>query len=213
MKSIVPYLVVAVLAAAVTILAMRGCSNITSPPPGRTAVDSAVKADAAYAKAQNETISRLRADSSDKADIIEQDESQINWYQVQLSTDAGAIDGTLQSYDNAKVVHDTVKIVQSCDTLAREVVAAKSAVKDYMDANDSLVSAFIQQGEIKDSISRTWQDAFLHADSSRSFLQAKYDTLYNDDVKKTRKLKISSVTGKIGWGAALVFFLGLLIKK
>lgn len=210
MKSAIPYIIIAILAAAVCFLLMRGCNSTPSHQQDKAAVDSVAAADSAYHKALQSEIDRLTGDSATQQDVIDNLGRENAWYEVQLSNTGQAITGTLNRFDSATARRDTGAIVNSCDTLASQVKAAKVEVHGFRLVTDSLETALVGQGRIKDSISLTWKSAFLHADTAESFLTSKYNSLYTD---YTKQRKSNSITTKVLGGAVLVLLGALLIKK
>lgn len=210
MKPIIPYFIVALLTAAGMFLLMRGCNSTPSHQQDKAAVDSAARADSAYHLSLLANVDRLEKDSVDKQDNIDNLTRQDAWYEAQLANTGQAITGTLNRFDSATARRDTSAIVNSCDTLVNQVKAAKTEVHGFRLVTDSLETALVGQGRIKDSISQTWKAAFLHADTAESFLTSKYNSLYTD---YTKQRKSNSITTKVLGGAVLVLLGSLLIKK
>lgn len=212
MKAVVPYILVALLAAAVVLLLMRGCSKTTPLQPGKTAVDSASKADTAYHIGLQTTIDRLVSDSIAMRDSIDNQARQLAWYDVTLSADDDQITETMRALDTAKAHHNTVEIVAVCDSLQGEVISARKDVILYKGSADSLINLLHEQGAIMDSVADTWHSAYLHADSLNVFYKGQYDTLYASYAKQGTKLKRSSFIGKVLGGAAGALLLVLILK-
>lgn len=205
----------AIVLGAVAILAVILLQKCWTPPShasDKKGVDSAAL-DKAYHEQLNARIEQLTGDSMRLADSIDNLIREHELFEDALTLQGGNIQESLQRYDSAKVVHDTVWMLKDCDVLAGEVKLAKVAVEEYSANNDSLIALITEQGKIKDSTIAVWKLAYLHADSTVAFEHGKYDTLYSDYKKTSRKLKVSQITGKIGWGTAIAAFIaGLLIK-
>ncbi len=190
----------------VALVCMRGCSKTTSLQQSKTAVDSVVQADIAYHKTLQSEIDRLTGDSSTQADVIDNQARQLAWYEAQLSNTGQEIGATIGRMDTSRAQHDTVPFIVDCDTLEGQVKQARVQVYGFRLATDSLLAARDQNDLIKDSLTRIFRSAFLHADSASNFYKDQYNTLY-----KRQKRSILTEKVLIGAGAALI--LGLLIKK
>lgn len=213
MKAVFPYLLVAVLAAAVAILLMRGCSKTTLPQPDNAAVDSVTKAYGTY-----KSFAQANADSLEdklllKDDTIDNLSREMAWDEAQLSDQGDQIDATMRMLDSARARHDTIQVVISCDSLEGQVRVAQSEAIIYRGTVDSLLNVLDRQGQTKDSLTASWKSMFLHADTAQAFLQTRYNSLYVDYGRQSAKLKITSTTGKVLGGAVAALLLGLLIKK
>lgn len=206
MKAIIPYAIVALLAAAGAILLMRGCDKTTPLQQNKTAVDSAGQADAAYHKSLQSEIDRLEGDSATAQDVIDNQARQLAWYEAQLSNTGEEIGQTIKVMDSVRIIHDTPALVSSCDTLENQVEAARVQIHGFRLATDSLLAERDHNDLIKDSLTRIFRSAFLHADSAGNFYKDQYNTLF-------KKQKRSILTEKVLVGAGAALILGLLIKK
>lgn len=213
MKTIAPYLIIAVLAAAVVFLLMRGCSKTTPPQSDQTAADSLTKAFSVYKASAQAIADSLEDQLLLKDDTIQNLSREMAWDEAQLSEQGDQIDATMQALDSARARHDTVQVVISCDSLEGQVRVAKSEAIVYRGTVDSLLAIMNRQGAAKDSLTAVWKSAFLHADTAQTMWQGLYGSLSADYAKQTTKLKITSTTGKVLGGVAAALLISLLIKK
>ena len=188
------------------IMLMRSCDDVKQTQQSKTAMDSAAAADADYHKSLQSEIDRLEGDSAARRDSIDNLTRQVAWYEAQLSNTGHEIGQTIRKLDSVRIIHDTPTFVSHCDTLENQVEAARVQIHGFRLATDSLLLARDGMDRIKDSLSRTWKSAFLHADSLSAFYQDQYNVLF-----KQQKKSILTEKVLIGAGAALI--LGLLIKK
>ncbi|HET6255876.1 MAG TPA: hypothetical protein VFE32_17495 [Puia sp.] len=192
---------------------LRGCYSPPSHAGDNASLDSAIKALQTDSTAKMAHIAQLQQDSADQ-------QNQINWLMAERSTadsavvvDGKAIGHTIGNLHTAEVQKDTIRIIATCDTLSTEVEAGKVAVSGYRLLTDSLVSAMVQQGMIKDSTAASWRSLYLHADTTVNFQAAKYNALYSDYQKVGGRLKFSQFLNKGLAGAIVVVLLGALLKK
>lgn len=206
MKTVIPYLIAILLGAAICFMLMRGCNKTTPLQQSKTAVDSVAMADAAYHKNLQSEIDRLEGDSATAQDVIDNQARQLAWYEAQLTNTGQEIGQTIKAMDSVRIIHDTPAFVSNCDTLETQVEAARVQVHGFRLANDSLQAERDHNDLIKDSLTRIFHSAFLHADSAGNFYKDQYNTLF-------KKQKQSILTEKVLVGAGAALILGLLIKK
>jgi len=209
LSKIWPFISLVIITGLIMLLFRGGCSG-PSHTGDKNIVDSSGAAYKAYKAAAETRIARLQYDSAVKerkidtllAEKLDADTDLVN---------RGAIIGrTLNDYHGGVAIHDTLKILVACDSLAGEVEAGKVAVHGYRILTDSLVAAYVEQGKIKDSTAQAWRSLFLHADTANAIARQKYASLYSDYVKQSSKLKFTTKAGAV---AIIVILATSLLKK
>jgi hypothetical protein len=200
------------------LLLVAGCllyfkSCHPAPVVNRHPVDSAMVADAAYKKGKLETI----AMDSSRADSLQRRIDTLTMERIEQESDltnrGRIISGTIADYQQAKTIHDTVLIFQTCDTLVQQVEAGKKAVASYALLTDTLLSEMAEHDRIRDSIGASWKGMFLHSDSSNAFLQVQYNLLDSKYGALRRRYNATRTVGKGIAIAAGIILVSAILKK
>jgi hypothetical protein len=107
-----------------------------------------------------------------------------------LQTRAGDIAQTLLSGGEARASHDTIRILQNCDSLRSQVIAGIPAVQSFEHISDSTIKIYASRSAIQDSIIGKLQKLNKLGDSTITAQQLQYEIIHKDDVSKTVQLRI-----------------------
>lgn len=129
--------------------------------------------------------------------------------QFQLDTLGDRIGNTLVATDEARIKHDTVLIVQNCDSLEAQVKEGIPMVTGYTTLTDSIVKTYVARAVVQDSIiAKLIRDNALGA-STITAQQLAYQIVNKDDNAKTAQLRIYKPVAK--GGAAII--VGYIVLK
>lgn len=191
MKTIAPFFVTAVLAGTIVFLLMKGCQKSSSVPDASQQIMAGAKAGYDSARRVDSPALAILARQKDSVanvnDVLSQE---IVDMQSGLQQRAGDIAATLSAGDHARVIHDTVKIVQNCDSLGAEVKSGIPAIQAFAVLTDSMVHASEARASIQDSIIARLQRDNAVAQATIGAQERQYDLVHKDDVSKTAQLKI-----------------------
>lgn len=125
----------------------------------------------------------------------------VNMARSAVNAKGHQIAGTIAAGQEARVLHDTVKILSNCDSLVEEVQSGAQLVGGYEYLTDSLIRALKRQRRIQDSISGLHLLAIRLLQRGLDSSNARYQNLYKDYsfCKKTARWGIGP-----GAGAALI---------
>lgn len=123
-----------------------------------------------------------------------------------LEDRATAISRTLASGDDARVLHDTIRIVQNCDSLRAEVKSGVPAVQGYMLLTDSAIATIVVRTIIQDSIISKLSRDVAAGRAAITAQQLQYEIVHKDDASKTAQLRIYRpvAIGGVGILAAII---------
>jgi hypothetical protein len=110
----------------------------------------------------------------------------VNMAKNAVNTKGHQIAGTIAAGQSARVLHDTVKILASCDSLVAEVQAGVNLVSGYEYLTDSLIDVLQQQRRIQDSILSLRAATIRLLQAGLDSSDVRYQHLYTDFTRQGR---------------------------
>ena len=167
---------------------LKGCdkpSNVQNDHYGDSLVEKAMKDSITYKRFKDSATACLDSLVRIKDSAVKEN---IN-YKTALKTANQNVSGLLDELDRAETDKDTASYVLGCDSLRKEVVAAKILVGRYVVSNDSISAYYEQIIKGKDTIIRRVGDLFTETNNSLFQGGLRYSALeqkYNKAIKPRR---------------------------
>lgn len=209
------WLIIVILAAAAFLcwVLFRGCNALPSHQDGKNTVDSVNTAYAREKAVQFARIDSLTHDDLIKTRQVDSLTTAIRLTEQQLSAKGAAISGTIANGQRYRVLHDTVKIIANCDSLASQVEAGIISVGGYERLMDSLISAGQEQARTKDSLTASYRGLWQKSDQSLGIVTGQYNSLFSDYTKANRRLKFNKGLSRVLAAAVLAGAIKIFILK
>jgi len=202
-----PGLALAIILALAVLLAFKSCQKPVPGPDASQQVMAAVKA--GYDSARRVDSPQLVALTRQKDSVsmvLDSVLSDLDHARADLQDRAAALSQTLASGDDARVLHDTIRIVQNCDSLRAEVKSGVPAVQGYMLLTDSAIATTVARAIIQDSIISKLSRDVAAGRAAITAQQLQYEIVHKDDASKTAQLRVYRpvAIGGVGILAAII---------
>lgn len=104
----------------------------------------------------------------------------VNMAKTAVNAKGHQIAGTIAAGQEARTLHDTVKILSNCDSLVEEVQSGAQLVGGYEYLTDSLINALKEQRRIQDSVSTLHLLTIRLLQGGLDSSNSRYQNLYKD---------------------------------
>ncbi len=180
------------------------------PDPGQSVMASLKAGYDSAQRVDTPQIIALKAEKDSLYDLTNELRAGQLIMQYTIDTLGDKIGNTLVATDAARVKHDTITLLQNCDSLEAEVKQGIPMVTGYTKLTDSLVKAYVAETVVQDSIiAKLTRDNGI-AGATITAQQLQYQIINKDDVTKTAELKIYRPVA-IGGAAIIVGYVVLKI--
>jgi len=193
-------------------------SKCNTPKPGPDvgqAVQTAIQHGYDSAKSvDTPAIIQLTAEKDSLYDMTNQLRAGQLILQYTIDTLGDRIGRTMAATDEARIKHDTVEVLQNCDSLEAEVKRGIPAVTGYTTLTDSLVKTYVAEVVVQDSIIAKLTRDNAIAGKTITAQGLAYQIVSKDDVHKTAELRIYKPAA-VGSVATIIAYITLkiLLKK
>lgn len=124
------------------------------------------------------------------SEVLDSVLSDLDQARADLQDRAASVSLTLASGDRARILHDTIRIVENCDSLRAEVKSGLPAVQGYMLLTDSAIGSAVARAVIQDSMIAMLSRDVAAGRATITAQQLQYEIVHKDDASKTAKLRI-----------------------
>jgi len=186
MLKLLPYLVILLLLA--VILFLRGCdkpSNVQNDHYGDSLVEKSMRDSLTFSRFKDSATASIDSVIRLKDSAVKENTT----YKTALKTANENVSGLLDELDRAETNNDTAAYKNGCDSLRKEVAAAKILVGRYVVSNDSISAYYEQIIKGKDTVIRRIGDMFTETNNLLFQSGLKYNALevkYNQSINRSR---------------------------